>query len=456
MADPHLPKTKILGKETNMKNIELAKGYQEYIVSMRRYFHENPELSNREDSTIATISDELTKMGIEHEIIPHGGLLATIKGPAEKDTGRKVLLRADVDALPVQESDTVLGGLPRTVKSKNDGVMHACGHDGHIAMLLGAAKVLLDRKDEICGTVYLCFERGEEATGNAVFIYKYLYDKGIVPDSVYGTHLYSGLESGKLLINDTNMMSGGVMFDVTLEGRGGHGSRPDQSVSPIDAFRAIYQGLEGIRLRKVDPYDTLTYSVGFLHSGLQGNVIPDDCRFGGTARFFNTKGAGTVFYTEFKKLVERTADAYGVTAKFNMLSLPAEGTINDPTCARFAREVIAEDLGKDDVITGEPWMASESFSQYLQQWPGVFAFLGVKNDAKGVGAAHHNAFFDLDEDVLYKGSAAAVTYALNFLTDGPKLERKRSYPELYAAVARIGRLEMLRPTFGDLVDTLKP
>ena len=131
-----------------MTNFELAKKYEDYIISMRRYFHTHPELSDHEDGTVEKLSEELTKMGVEHVIIPHGGILATIKGPAEKDKGRKVLLRADIDALPVQESDTVLNGAIRVVKSENAGVMHACGHDGHMGMLLGAVKVLLDRKED--------------------------------------------------------------------------------------------------------------------------------------------------------------------------------------------------------------------------------------------------------------------------------------------------------------------
>lgn len=399
-----------------MTNLELAKKYEEYIISMRRYFHENPELSDHEDKTVEKLSEELTKMGIEHVVIPHGGILANIKGPREKDNGKKVLLRADIDALPVQETDTVLFDKPRTVKSKNDGVMHACGHDGHMAMLLGAAKILLEKKDEIEGTVYLVFERGEEVTGNVKYIFKYMTDNNMHFDSVWGIHLLSTLETGKVAINDTNMMAGAMGFDVTLEGRGGHGSRPDQSVSPIDAFRAIYQGLEGIRLRKIDPYKTLTYSVGKLSSGLQGNVIPDDCTFGGTMRTFDRDGAGMVFHDEFKKLIEDTADAYGCTVKYNRYSLPGFAVVNDPECAQFARKVIAKELGEDCVIgDAEPWMASESYSQYLLQWPGVFCFIGMKNDEKGVGAAHHNRYFDIDEDVLIKGSVGAATYALEFL-----------------------------------------
>ncbi|MCR5372575.1 MAG: amidohydrolase [Solobacterium sp.] len=428
-----------------MTNLELAKKYEDYIISMRRYFHEHPELSDHEDATIDRLSEELTGMGIDHVVIPRGGILATIKGPAEKDSGRKVLLRADVDALPVQETDTVLFDVPRTVKSKNDGVMHACGHDGHMGMLLGAAKILLERKDDIEGTVYLCFERGEEVTGNVKYIFQYMTNNNITVDSCWGIHLLSTLESGKVAINDTNMMAGAMGFDVTLQGRGGHGSRPDQSVSPIDAFAAIYQGLEGIRLRKIDPYKTLTYSVGKLQSGLQGNVIPDDCTFGGTMRTFDRDGAGMVFHDELKKLIEDTADAYGCTVKYNRFSLPGFPVVNDPECARFARKVLKEELGDCVIDDAEPWMASESYSRYLKLWSGVFCFIGMKNDAKGVGAAHHNRYFDIDEDVLIKGAAGAATYAIEFLKSDIDNSKKphMTYPEILKAENNWADLEAL-------------
>ncbi len=403
-----------------MTNLELAKKYEEYIISMRRYFHENPELSGKEDGTVKRLTEELEKMGIEYDIVENGGILATVKPLPENDKGRTVLLRADIDALPVQETDEVLNGDKRKVKSKVDGVMHACGHDGHMAMLLGAAKILTEKKTELDGTVYLCFERGEEVSILYKNLFAYMDKHEIHPDSCYGMHLLSTLETGKLAINDTNMMAGWQPFEVILHGRGGHGSRPDQSVSPIDAFAAIYAGMEGIRLRKIDPYKTLTYSIGKLQSGLQGNVIPDDCVFAGTMRTFDRNGAGMVWYDEFKKLIEDTADAYGCTAEFVSYPLPGYAVINNPECAHFARKVIGAEIGADSVIdNAEPWMASESYARYLLQWPGVFGFLGMKNPDKGVGAAHHNRFFDIDEDVLIKGATAAATYALEFLKDGP-------------------------------------
>ncbi len=411
-----------------MKNIDIAAKYENYIINMRRYFHENPELSNLEDNTVATIAAELDEMGIEYVIVENGGILASVRG--EKDNGKSVMLRADLDALPIQETadNLKIGG--RTCMSKNDGVMHACGHDGHIAMLLGAAKILCEKKSELEGTVYLCFERGEEATGNIGYIFAYIEKNNIKIDTVYGIHLLATAPTGRMVINDTNMMAGAMAFDITIDGRGGHGSRPDQSINPIDAFWAIYGGMLSLRIQKIDPYKTLTYSVGKVNAGVAGNIIPQTVNFSGSMRTFDRDGAGMTFYNELKHLVDSTCSAYGCTPIYNLYTKPGLPVVNDPELARFAKTVIANDIGSDKVVEGEPWMASESFPQYLMQWPGVYAFLGMQNEEKGIGAAHHNQAFDIDEDVLKLGSAAAATYAIEYLrTEGLAGGRKMGYRE---------------------------
>ena len=186
---------------------------------MRRYFHQHPELSNREDKTIQRIAQELTDMDIPYEEIPKGGILATIQG-LDPGKGKTVLLRADIDALPVQEQPCNLSQ-PRVCQSQEDGVMHACGHDGHIAMLLGAAKILSSHREAIHGTVLLLFERGEENGGGIGYILAYMDRHGIRPDTVYGTHMSASLESGKVGVITGGAASTAMGFDITLHGRGG-------------------------------------------------------------------------------------------------------------------------------------------------------------------------------------------------------------------------------------------
>ena len=414
-----------------MKNYELAKKYEDYIIALRRHFHENPELSGKEIKTLERIGQELEALGIEYVVIPNGGILAKIVG---KEEGKTVLLRADVDALPVLETpDNLLPG-KRTCISKVPGVMHACGHDGHIAMLLGAAKILMEKKDELEGTVYLCFERSEESASeaNVGYIFGYIENQGIKIDTVYGTHLLATAPTGYVGINDGGMMAGAFVFGVEIEGAGGHGSRPDQANNPMDAFVAIYQRMQALRVAKINPFETCTYSIGLLQGGQAWNVIPQKLKFAGNMRTFDRDGVGMTFRRELEKAIVDICAAYDCKATFNRWDLPGYGTVNDPVHARFARKVIAEEVGADCVGTWEPWMASESYADYLLQWPGVFVFLGMENEEKGVGAAHHNQAFDLDEDVLVKGATGAATYAIEYLkaTDLPKGGRKIAFREV--------------------------
>ena len=426
-----------------MKNVDIARKYEDYIIAQRRYFHENPELSGKEYDTVKKIASELDSMGIPYVEIEEGGILATIRGC--RDNGRAVLLRADIDALAVTETDENLK-FKRTCKSKNDGVMHACGHDGHTAMLLGAARILLEKREELEGTVYLCFERGEEGGGNGCFILKYLDDNKIHIDTVYAMHLFSKIDSGKLAINDGPMMASMMVFGVTIEGKGGHGSRPDLSSSPIDAFVAIYNGLSAMRLTKIDPYKSLTYSIGSVKAGDAHNIIPQSLSFKGTMRTFDRDGAGMTFHREMKRLIDGVCELYGCRAVYEKYTEPGIPVINDTECAVFARDVLGAELGRDNIINAEPWMASEPFSQFLYMWPGVFAFLGVKNEEKGIGAEHHNPYFDIDEDVLYKGSAAAATYAIEFLKsdiDTSDRKFKGGYREVLLKSERAEKYDLL-------------
>ena len=374
-----------------MKIYELAKAVDPYVVSMRRYFHENPELSNCEDKTIERICQELDSMGIRYEVVPKGGVIGYIEG-TKAGKGKTVLLRADCDALPVQETKDNLAG-PRVCCSKVDGVMHACGHDGHTAILLGAAKILSEHKDEIAGKIILFFERAEENGGGIPQMLAYMDKHGITADTCYGTHLFAMLESGKVGLITGGTMSTAMACNITIHGKGGHGSRPDQANSPIDCFVAIYNALQAARLTKITPFKPLTLSVGLLQSGAVSNVIPNDLTFAGTARLFDR----------------------GCTATYNQLTDPSYPVYNDPECVEFARKLVAAELGDEVVAQPEPWMASESFSRLQVLMPGVFALVGVNNPEKGTGAAHHNEYFDLDEDVFQLAVTGAVTYALNFL-----------------------------------------
>ena len=389
----------------------LAQQAEEYVIGLRRDLHRHPELSGEEKRTLGVIERELTGMGIPYTVVPNGGILGFLDGA--DPSGKTVLLRADCDALPIRENPENLAG-PRCCVSENDGVMHACGHDGHTAMLLGAAKILSQHREAIHGRVILLFERGEEGRGNLFTLLAYMEQQGITADTCWGAHLYADLESGRVSLRPGPVMATGVAFDITIHGTSGHGSRPDQANSPIDCFVAIYNALQAGRLTKVTPFKPLTFSVGQLQAGAVGNVIPNDLFFAGSVRLFDRDEVGIPFRDFLKETCEKIAAAYDCTVTFNQLSDPAYPVYNDPECARFAQKVVGAELA-DAVCEVEPWMASESFSRLQKLFPGVFALVGVSNPEKGTGAAHHNECFDLDEDIFPLAVTGAVSYALNFL-----------------------------------------
>ena len=430
-----------------MKNFDLAKKYEDYTMSTRNYLHEHPELTGEEYETVKFIMAELEKMGADYVEIPNGGVLVTIKGTAEKDKGKTVMLRADCDALPVTEKDNLNG--TRCVWSKNPGVMHACGHDAHTAMLLTAAKILLEKQDEIEGTVYLIFERGEEGAGNVRYIIPYCENHGIKPDSIYGAHVSALDPTGNIIINDTDVLAAAMGFEIEIEGLGGHGSRPDMSNNPLDCFVAIYQRLESLRLTKVDPFKTCTYSIGKFGGGNAGNVIPQTVTFAGTMRTFDPAGAGMEFYEAFKKAVDGICAAYDCKPKYIRYAKPGLATVNDIECSKFAQEAVAADIGDGKVVQNEPWMGSESFSSYLKVWPGVFAFVGVRNLEKGCGAGHHNEQFDIDLDGLKYGVAAYADYALEFLKKDFVTTHKEKDPSYRAYALETYGEEETAKMYGD-------
>ena len=394
-----------------MDIIKLLKENEEYIISCRRWLHEHPEESAMEFETLEFIKGELGKMNIEHVHVADGGILAFL-GSEEKGKGRTVLLRADIDALALNEYENNLAG-PKPCVSKRPGYCHACGHDGHTAMLLGCAKVLHEHEDEIPGRIILMFEQGEEETDSVRYIYKYIEDNGIHIDTVYGTHLYAGLESGKISVNAGPVMSGSMPFSVTIRGKGGHGSRPDMAFSPVDCFAALYNALNTLRLRRITPFNSLTFSVGSVHSGTVGNVIPDELTFNGTVRVFDIED-GKRFADEMKKCCENTCAAYDCELAELRVSGPGVPVCNDKFLAGLAQEGIRE-LGGDYLGSVEPWMASEVFGLTQLKWPGVFGFVGINNPEKGTGALHHNGAFDVDESVLAVGAASYIAYAMKYL-----------------------------------------
>lgn len=392
----------------------LCRAEQDTAAAHRAHLHRNPELSGREFETLRYVRGELDRLGVPWEEIPDGGLLGRLKGRAP---GRKLLLRSDLDALGIQEDPENLAG-PKALVSRVDGVCHACGHDAHTAMLLTAAKVLAAHRDEWDGEILLLFERGEETSFGVFPILLHLRAHEPDLDGVCAVHVLADLEAGRLSANPGPVMTGAVCFDVTLHGQGGHSSRPDRCNHPLDCFAAIYQAMAALRQRYVTPYECLTYTVGLLQAGSKSNIIPESLRFAGLARFFDMEACGAPFRREFEHIVASCCATYRCTAEYGYLTGPTIPVINHPDCAAMAQRAVSACLGPDALAAAEPWMASESMAFYNYFYPGVLLFLGIRDREKGMGAEHHNGKFDLDSGLLWRGAAAEVAYALEFLNGG--------------------------------------
>lgn len=389
---------------------------ESFLISLRRHFHENPELSQQEWKTMDFIEETLHGWGISTVRVPRGGIFGMID--SGKD-GWTVLMRADIDALPIEENPKNLA-CEKVCLSKNHGVSHACGHDGHMAMLLTAAKILAAHKDEWEGKVLLMFEEAEEMGERGVgHLLSYLDEKKIHVDACYGTHMMYCLPAGKVAVMYDGVLAGAFFYRVKIRGKSGHGSMPSLAVSPIDCFNTFYMALQSYRMRKVSPRNCLTYSFGMVQAGDTPNVIPDELTFAGTARCFVNED-GLSFREDFWKLLKDICDNYGCTAEI-MEDQYFPVTANNKECVDLARKAIAERVG-DVMEDTEPWMASETFAITESTYPGLFTFTGVKNEALGTGANHHTPEFDIDESGLKVGVEAALAYVLAMLEEKPEIK----------------------------------
>lgn len=392
-----------------MRIYEAAKAIEKEVIDIRRDLHEHPEISMQEERTMRVVTEHLESMNIPYEIVPYGGIIGYIEGG---EPGKTLVLRADLDALPMKESPMNLRR-EKVVVSKTDDAAHTCGHDGHTAMLLGAAKILNEHRQSLKGKIVLAFEQGEE-NGSGIFrLLRRLVEIGA--DGIWGIHLKSDIPTGKISVDPGPRMAGVFPFHVEIKGSGGHGARPDLAISPLSCFHSFYQRLQMIRSEQLDPFLPITYSIGHVSYGSTSNVIGDTLQFSGTARFLHAK-QGERFVEAFKGLLEEVTKAHQCSYEFLMpLHSIQTFVTNDKTCADIAQRAVKRILGEDALQTYPAWMASEPFGLYQRYFPGVFAFVGIYNEEKGTGAEHHNAHFDIDEDALIIGVLATVQYAINFL-----------------------------------------
>jgi len=366
----------------------------EEMTGWRRDIHAHPELGFEENRTAALVADRLRAFGCDvHTGVGKTGVVGVLRaGTAKKAIG----LRADMDALPIQEANRFAH------RSKRDGKMHACGHDGHTTMLLGAAKVLAETRN-FDGTVHFIFQPAEEGIGGAqAMIADGLFDK-FPCDAVFGMHNRPGLALGKFAVRSGAMMAGGGFFDIDITGKGAHGARPESSVDSVLVAAHLATALQSIVSRNAPPVETAVLSVTKIHSGDAYNVIPQTARLSGTVRAFSREVMALV-ERSMKRIAKGVAEAFGATAEvdFRLIFAP---TVNDAAEAEFTARMCGEVVGAANVERNPPLiMASEDFSFMLEKVPGCYFNVGI-----GAGenvCEVHNPGYDFNDAALPLGASA--------------------------------------------------
>ena len=371
------------------------------MVKWRRHLHRHPELSYQERETSAFVEDKLISFGIDVNKSTVGyGLVGVLKGRKE---GKTVVLRADMDALPIKEEND------RSYTSVHDGVMHACGHDGHTAMLLGAAAYYSSRRDELEGEIRFLFQPAEEVCpGGALG----MISEGVLrdADAVYGLHLWSPLPIGKVASAPGPLMASADEFFIDIHGKGGHGGMPHLTIDSIVAGAALVTQLQSIVSRSVDPLRPAVLSVGTIQGGFAQNVVAEKCRITGTVRAFD-EDTRYLIRRRIEEMASAVAGSYGAEVNVDYLMGYPPLVNDEDECQRFFA-VAPRALGDSiEVITMEKLMPAEDFSYYVQQIPGCFMFVGAGNPAKDAVYPHHHSRFDIDEDALLHGVKLLIAMA---------------------------------------------
>lgn len=373
------------------------------MIAFRRDLHAHPELPFEEVRTTQRIAEELDKIGIEYRLTEPTGLIAEIKGGKP---GRTVALRADIDALPVLELNDSL-----EYKSTIEGKMHACGHDAHTAMLLTAAKALVEVKDELVGNVRLIFQPAEEIAQGALAMIKQGAIENV--DNVFGMHIWTMTPSGKVSCNVGGSFASADLLKVTFKGRGGHGSMPEATIDAAVVASAFVMNLQAIVSRETSSLDSAVVTIGKMDVGTRFNVIAENAVLDGTVRCFDIATRDRI-EAAIRRYAEHTAAIYGATAQVDYTygTLPV---INEERSALLAQSIISEAFGEQSLITERPTPGGEDFSFYIENIPGCFALLGTGNAEKDTQWAHHHGCFNIDEDTMVTGAELHAQYAWAYL-----------------------------------------
>lgn len=370
------------------------------VVAWRRHLHAHPEVAYEETKTAQYVYDVLSKMpALTLERPTATSVVARLKGA---HPGKTYAFRADMDALPIAEENDV------PYKSKHKGVMHACGHDGHTAMLLGTVQVLANMQAQIKGELRFIFQHAEELTPGGA---QELVDLGVMDgvDAVFGQHLWAPMETQTIGVVSGAMMASPDTFHIRIIGRGGHAAQPNLNVDPIAIGAQVVTNLQHITARNIEPLEPFVLSVTKFVGGTADNVIPNSVEMLGTVRTFRVELQD---YAEkaMKKVIRGITEAHGATYEFEYIR-GYRPVVNDTQVTEEVRLALTDAFGEDVVVTATPSMGGEDFSAYQSVVPGTFFFTGIYNEDKGVVYPHHHPKFNIDEDALFTGVKAFLAIA---------------------------------------------
>jgi amidohydrolase len=390
-----------------MISASITEAEQARLVATRRDLHAHPELGFEETRTQAIVLERLTGLGLTPRRVAGTGVIADVQGARP---GKTVLLRADLDGLPLTEENQV------EYRSTSAGRMHACGHDGHVASLLGVAERLVARPD-FAGRVRLCFQPAEEGAGGAARMLAEGILEGV--DAAFGVHVWNDLAVGKVALATGPVMAAVDKLDIELEGVGGHGAMPQQTKDPVVAAAHLVVALQTIVSRETSPLDSAVVTIGSLQAGTNWNVIPRTARLAGTARTY-ARPTYEAIQGRIERVTRGVADALccKATIGYERICPPL---VNHPQATTLARQVAGELLGADAVVTegtGTRTMGGEDFAFFLERVPGCFVFVGSRNEARGLCHPHHSPRFDFDEAALGHSVRVLEGIARRYLASG--------------------------------------
>ena len=400
---------------------KLGERYERDIIALRRHFHQHPELSGCEVETARFLCGQLDSMGVEYRRVegprPAGftderdafigtGIIATIRGgapgayDADGNPVRRVALRADIDALPVRERTEA------PFASENEGVMHACGHDCHMAMMLGAMRMLSDLRPRLRGEVRVIFQPAEEISIGARDMIAAGALDGV--DALYGAHIWSEVEAGAISCEAGPRMAFTDWFRIDISGTSAHGSMPHKGVDAIVVAAEIVDALQVLVSRNTSPFEPVVVTVGEIHGGTARNVMAGSAYLTGTVRTWH-KGVRQRIAESMERIAADTAHAFGAEVRFGF-EAGNPGVVNDPACSAVARQAVVDVLGERAVAAYEGTLAGEDFAEYQAHVPGVLVFVGTRNPALGAEHPQHSCFYTVDESVLVGGAMVAAQW----------------------------------------------